>query len=150
MYSPAQQGFGRVRTNTGLSALGGAPGSQYEMEQRLGSTALSGKSAIDAAKARANAIEYIGKQQGRAAIFDGLFGAIGSLGSAAIGKNAMERARRKERYGSESSKPYPYDQLPPMFPGYEEGKPIPPITPPPPVTQSFYGGYGGYGGFGGF
>ena len=147
MYSPAQQGFGRIRANTGLSALGGAPGSQYEMEQRLGSTALSGQAAIDAAKARANAIAYIGKQEGRAAIFGGLMDGIGTIGSAMIGKNAMDRAWRKDRYGSESSKPYPYDQLPPMFPGYEEGKPIPPITPPPPVPQSFYGNYGGFGGF---
>ena len=142
MYSPAQQGFGRIRANTGLSALGGAPGSQYEMEQRLGSTALSGQAAIDAAKARANAIEYIGKQQGRAAIFDGLFGAVGSLGSAAIGKNAMDSAYLKDRYGSSSRKPYPYDQLPPAFPG-----PVTPPTAPPPVPQSFYGNYGGFGGF---
>ena len=127
MYSPAQQGFGRIRANTGLSALGGAPGSQYEMEQRLGSTALSGQSAIDAAKARANAIEYIGKQQGRAAIFGGLMEGIGTIGSAMIGKNAMDKAWNKQRYGSESTKPYPYDQLPPAFPG-----PVTPPTPPPP------------------
>ena len=142
MYSPAQQGFGRIRANTGLSALGGAPGSQYEMEQRLGSTALSGQSAIDAAKARANAIEYIGKQQGRAAIFGGLMEGIGTIGSAMIGKNAMDKAWNKQRYGSESTKPYPYDQLPPVFPG-----PVTPPTAPPPVPQSFYGGYGGFGGF---
>jgi|TARA_R100000482_G_scaffold109486_1_gene51754 hypothetical protein len=145
MYSPAQQGFGRIRANTGLSALGGAPGSQYEMEQRLGSTALSGQSAIDAAKARANAIEYIGKQQGRAAIFGGLMEGIGTIGSAMIGKNAMDKAWNKQRYGSESTKPYPYDQLPPVFPG-----PVTPPTAPPPVPQSFYGGYGNYGGYGGF
>ena len=102
MYSPAQQGFGRIRANTGLSALGGAPGSQYEMEQRLGSTALSGKSAIDAAKARANAIEYIGKQQGRAAIFDGLFGAIGSLGSAAIGKMPWKELGERNGMGQKA------------------------------------------------
>ena len=142
MYSPAQQGFGRIRANTGLSALGGAPGSQYEMEQRLGSTALSGQSAIDAAKARANAIEYIGKQQGRAAIFGGLMEGIGTIGSAMIGKNAMDKAWNKQRYGSESTKPYPYDQLPPVFPG-----PVTPPTAPPPVPQSLYGGYGGFGGF---
>ena len=145
MYSPAQQGFGRIRANTGLSALGGAPGSQYEMEQGLGSTALSGKSAINAAKARANAIEYIGKQQGRAAIFGGLMEGIGTIGSAMIGKNAMDKAWNKQRYGSESTKPYPYDQLPPVFPG-----PVTPPTAPPPVPQSFYGGYGNYGGYGGF
>ena len=145
MYSPAQQGFGRIRANTGLSALGGAPGSQYEMEQRLGSTALSGQSAIDAAKARANAIEYIGKQQGRAAMFGGLMEGIGTIGSAMIGKNAMDKAWNKQRYGSESTKPYPYDQLPPVFPG-----PVTPPTAPPPVPQSFYGGYGNYGGYGGF
>ena len=142
MYSPAQQGFGRIRANTGLSALGGAPGSQYEMEQRLGSTALSGQSAIDAAKARANAIEYIGKQQGRAAIFGGLMEGIGTIGSAMIGKNAMDSAYLKDRYGSSSRTPYPYDQLPPAFPG-----PVTPPTAPPPVPQSFYGGYGGFGGF---
>ena len=145
MYSPAQQGFGRIRANTGLRALGGAPGSEYEMEQRLGSTALSGEAAINAAKARANAIAYIGKQEGRAAMFGGLMDGIGTIGSALIDKNAMDRARRKDRYGSESSKPYPYDQLPPAFPG-----PVTPPTAPPPVPQSFYGGYGGYGGFGGF
>ena len=85
MYSPAAQGFGRVAANTGLNALGSATGRNYERELQLGGTALRGKAAIEAAKARGRAIEYAGRQAGRSAMFGGLMSGLGSLASGAIG-----------------------------------------------------------------
>ena len=85
MYSPAAQGFGRVTANLGLNTLGGATGRDYERELQLGGTALRGKAAIEAAKARGRAIEYAGRQAGRSAMFGGLMSGLGSLASGAIG-----------------------------------------------------------------
>lgn len=90
MFSPAAQGFGRVAANTGLNALGSATGRNYERNLQLGGTALKGKSAIEAAKARGRAIEYAGRQAGNAAIFGGAMSAIGSLGGAAIGSGMFK------------------------------------------------------------
>ena len=139
MYSPAAQGFGRVAANLGLNTLGSATGRNYERNLQMGGTALKGKAAIDAAKARARAIEYAGRQAGNAAIFGGLMSGIGSLAGAGIGKMAANKAYLKDRYGSSSMTPFPSDQLPDVFPG-----PVTPPTAPPPVPQSFYGGFGGF------
>jgi len=81
MYSPAAQGFGRVAANLGLNTLGSATGRNYERELRLGGTALEGKAAIEAAKARGNAIKYMGQQAGRSAIFSGLMSGLGGIAS---------------------------------------------------------------------
>ena len=81
MYSPAAQGFGRVAANLGLNTLGSATGRNYERNLQLGGTALRGKAAIEAAKARGRAIEYAGRQAGNAAIFGGAMNALGSIGS---------------------------------------------------------------------
>ncbi len=86
MFSPAAQGFGRVVANTGLNALGSATGRNYERNLQLGGTALRGKAAMEAAKARGRAIEYSGRQAGNAAIFGGLMSGLGSLASAGISK----------------------------------------------------------------
>ena len=139
MYSPAAQGFGRVAANTGLNTLGSATGRNYERELGLGSTGLKGFAAIQAAKARGRAIEYAGRQAGRAAMFGGLMDGLGSLASAGIGKMAANKAYLQDRYGSSSMTPFPSDQLPDVFPG-----PVTPPTAPPPVPQSFYGGFGGF------
>ena len=84
MYSPAAQGFGRVVANTGLNLLGSATGRNYERNLQLGGTALKGKSAIEAAKARGRAIEYAGRQAGNAAMFGGLMSGLGSIAGAGI------------------------------------------------------------------
>ena len=139
MFSPAAQGFGRVAANLGLNTLGSATGRNYERELQLGGTALRGKAAIEAAKARGRAIEYAGRQAGNAAIFGGLMDGIGSIAGAGIGKMAANKAYLKDRYGSSSMTPFPSDQLPDVFPG-----PVTPPTAPPPVPQSFYGGFGGF------
>ena len=139
MFSPAAQGFGRVAANTGLNALGSATGRNYERNLQLGGTALRGKAAIEAAKARGRAIEYAGRQAGNAAIFSGFMDGLGGLATAGIAKMAADKAYLKDRYGSSSMTPYPSDQLPDVFPG-----PVTPPTAPPPVPQSFYGGYGGF------
>ena len=81
MYSPAAQGFGRVAANLGLNTLGSATGRNYERELQMGGTALRGKSAIEAAKARGKAIEYAGRQAGNAAIFGGLMSGLGGIAS---------------------------------------------------------------------
>ena len=51
---------------------------------------------------------------------------------------AQNKAYLNERYGSPSTKPYPSDKLPPVFPG--------PVTPPHATTSAsiVYGGYGGF------
>ena len=90
MYSPAAQGFGKVAANLGLNTLGSATGRNYERELRLGGTALEGKAAIEAAKARANAIKYMGQQAGRSAMFGGLMSGLGSLASGAIGSGMFK------------------------------------------------------------
>ncbi len=79
MYSPAQQGFGRVRTQGGAQLFGGLSGRSLEREAGLASGALAGKSALNAANARANAIKYQGKMQGRNAMMSGLFSGLGSI-----------------------------------------------------------------------
>ena len=84
MFIPAAQGFGRVASSLGLNTLGGAPGRDFERKLGLGTTSLRGKAAINAAKARANAIAYAGRQDRNAAIFGGAMSALGSLGSAGI------------------------------------------------------------------
>ena len=99
MFSPAAQGFGRVAANTGLNALGSATGRNYERELQLGGTALRGKAAIEAAKARGRAIEYAGRQAGNAAIFGGVMNAIGSLGGAAIGSGMFNKAPATQGIG---------------------------------------------------
>ena len=81
MYSPAQQGFGRVRTQGGAQLFGGLSGRSLEREANLASGALAGKSALNAANARAKAIEYQGKMQGRNAMFGGLLSGLGSIAS---------------------------------------------------------------------
>lgn len=139
MFNPAQQGFGRYASNIGFKALGAAPGLNYEAAAELGSAALAAKAKIKAAKYQADATRYQGRQARNAAIFGGAMDLVGSLGGAAIGKMAQNKAYLNERYGSPSTKPYPSDKLPPVFPG-----PVTPPTPPPPVPQSFYGGYGGF------
>tara|TARA_Y100000004_G_scaffold183956_1_gene232375 strand:- start:482 stop:913 length:432 start_codon:yes stop_codon:yes gene_type:complete len=90
MFSPAQQGFGRVAANTGLNTLGSLTGRNFERDLQLGGTALKGKAAIEAAKARGRAIEYSGRQAGNAAIFGGAMNALGSLGGAAIGSGMFK------------------------------------------------------------
>ena len=79
MYSPAQQGFGRVRTQGGANLFGGLSGRSLEREARLASGALAGESALQAANAKARAIEYQGKMQGRNAMMSGLFSGLGSI-----------------------------------------------------------------------
>ena len=79
MYSPAQQSFGRVRTQGGEQLFGGLSGRSLEREAGLASGALAGKSALNAANARANAIKYQGKMQGRNAMFGGLLSGLGSI-----------------------------------------------------------------------
>jgi len=89
MFSPAAQGFGRVAANLGLNTLGSATGRNYERELQLGGTALKGKAAIEAAKARGRAIEYAGREAGRTSIFSGLMSGFGSLASAGISKGML-------------------------------------------------------------
>ena len=84
MYSPAQQGFGRVRTQGGAKLFGGLSGRSLEREAGLASGALAGRSALNAANAKARAVEYQGKMQGRNAMFGGLLKGLTSLGGAAI------------------------------------------------------------------
>tara|TARA_Y100001937_G_scaffold100465_1_gene137569 strand:- start:251 stop:655 length:405 start_codon:yes stop_codon:yes gene_type:complete len=79
MYSPAQQGFGRVRTQGGAKLFGGLSGRSLQREADLASGALAGRSALNAANARAKAIEYQGKMQGRNAMFGGLLSGLGSI-----------------------------------------------------------------------
>ena len=81
MYSPAQQGFGRVRTQGGAKLFGGLSGRSLQREADLASGALAGRSALNAANARAKAIEYQGKMQGRNAMFGGLLSGLGSIAS---------------------------------------------------------------------
>ena len=84
MYSPAQQGFGRVRTQGGAKLFGGLSGRSLEREAGLASGALAGRSALNRANAKARAVEYQGKMQGRNAMFGGLLSGLTSLGCAAI------------------------------------------------------------------
>ena len=79
MYSPAQQGFGRIASQGGANLLGGLTGRSLEREAALAGAGLAGKSAMNAARARGNAIKYQGSQQGRNAIMGGLFGGLGSI-----------------------------------------------------------------------
>ena len=84
MYSPAQQGFGRIASQGGANLLGGLTGRSLEREAGLAGAGLAGKSAMNAAKARGKAIEYQGRQQGRNAMLGGLLSGLTSLGGAAI------------------------------------------------------------------
>ena len=84
MYSPAQQGFGRVRTQGGANLFGGLKGRSLGREADMARGALAGQSAINAAEARGRAIEYQGQLQGRNAMFGGLLKGLTSLGGAAI------------------------------------------------------------------
>ena len=84
MYSPAQQGFGRIASQGGANLLGGLTGRSLEREAALAGAGLAGKSAMNAARARGKAIEYQGRQQGRNALFGGLLSGLTSLGGAAI------------------------------------------------------------------
>ena len=84
MYSPAQQGFGRIASQGGANLLGGLTGRSLEREAALAGAGLAGKSAMNAAKARGKAIEYQGKMQGRNALMGGLLSGLTSLGGAAI------------------------------------------------------------------
>ena len=79
MYSPVQQGFGRIASQGGASLLGGLTGRSLEREAALAGAGLAGKSAMNAAKARGKAIEYQGKMQGRNAMMSGLFSGLGSI-----------------------------------------------------------------------
>jgi hypothetical protein len=79
MYSPAQQGFGRIASQGGANLLGGLTGRSLEREAALAGAGLAGKSAMNAAKARGKAIEYQGKMQGRNALMSGLLGGLGSI-----------------------------------------------------------------------
>ena len=81
MYSPAQQGFGRVRTQGGAKLFGGLSGRSLQREADLASGALAGRSALNPANGRAKAIEYQGKMQGRNAMMSGLFSGLGSIAS---------------------------------------------------------------------
>lgn len=83
MYSPAQQGFGRIRTQGGAQLFGGLSGRSLEREAGLASGALAGKSALNRANAKAKAIEYQGRMEGRNAMFGGLLSGLTSLGTAA-------------------------------------------------------------------
>jgi hypothetical protein len=84
MYSPAQQGFGRIRTQGGAQLFGGLSGRSLEREAGLASGALAGKSALNRANAKAKAVEYQGRMEGRNAMFGGLLSGLTSLGTAAI------------------------------------------------------------------
>ena len=84
MYSPAQQGFGRIVSQGGANLLGGLTGRSLEREAGLAGAGLAGKSALNAAKARGKAIEYQGRQQGRNAMFGGLLSGLTSLAGGAI------------------------------------------------------------------
>ena len=81
MYSPAQQGFGRIASQGGANLLGGLTGRSLEREAALAGAGLAGKSAMNAARARGKAIEYQGKMQGRNAMMGGLFSGLGSIAS---------------------------------------------------------------------
>jgi len=83
MYSPAQQGFGRIVSQGGANLLGGLTGRSLERETGLAGAGLAGKSALNAAKARGKAIEYQGRMEGRNAMFGGLLSGLTSLGTAA-------------------------------------------------------------------
>jgi|TARA_B100000085_G_scaffold99964_1_gene90919 hypothetical protein len=83
MYSPAQQGFGRIRTQGGAQLFGGLSGRSLEREAGLASGALAGKSALNRANAKAKAVEYQGRMEGRNAMFGGLLSGLTSLGTAA-------------------------------------------------------------------
>ena len=79
MYSPAQQGFGRIVSQGGANLLGGLTGRSLEREAGLAGAGLAGRSALNAAKARGKAIEYQGRMQGQNALLGGLFGGLGSI-----------------------------------------------------------------------
>ena len=81
MYSPAQQGFGRIVSQGGANVLGGLAGRSLGREANLAGASLAGKSAMNAAEARGKAIRYQGRQQGKNAIMSGLFGGLGSIAS---------------------------------------------------------------------
>ena len=81
MYSPAQQGFGRIVSQGGANVLGGLAGRSLGREANLAGASLAGKSAMNAAEARGRAIRYQGRQQGKNAIMSGLFGGLGSIAS---------------------------------------------------------------------
>jgi len=80
MYSPAQQGFGRIVSQGGANVLGGLSGRSLGREANLAGAALAGKSAMNAAEARGKAIRYQGRQQGRDAMFGGLLSGLTSIG----------------------------------------------------------------------
>lgn len=84
MYSPAQQGFGRIVSQGGANVLGGLSGRSLGREANLAGAALAGKSAMNAAEARGKAIRYQGRQQGRDAMFGGLISGLGSIAGGAI------------------------------------------------------------------
>ena len=84
MYSPAQQGFGRIVSQGGANVLGGLSGRSLGREANLAGAALAGKSAMNAAEARGKAIRYQGRQQGRDAMFGGLLSGLTSIAGGAI------------------------------------------------------------------
>ena len=132
MYSPAAQGFGRVAANLGLNTLGSATGRNYERELQLGGTALKGKAAIEAAKARGRAIEYAGRQAGRSAMFGGLMSGLGSLASGAIGSGMFSGGGTPEVLTN------------PTVPGFSN----PTVPYSAYQDPNFYtGGFGGFGDF---